>query len=93
MVPLAILPTLPHLCIVEQVPYQCKAAQKVWTLLKTIDFRIKGVEGMKLTDAMGLHFDGLDGRDDDMFENEGVGTSVSCRIHVRRFYDSNSYHH
>jgi hypothetical protein len=88
----AILPVSPHLSIVNQVLYQCHTAQNGWTPLKTIDFSVEGVEGMNLADAKELHFNGLDGRDEPAFESGRVGTSISCRIHVRGFYDSNFHH-
>lgn len=93
MVPPAIPLIPPHLCIIEQVPYQCDVAQNGWTCLKTIYFKVEGVEGIKLTEAMKLRFSGLEGRDDPMFMNNRVGTSVSCRISVRGFYDSNFHYH
>jgi len=56
-------------------------------------FKVEGTEGMELTDALNLRFNGLDDRDEPMFGDGGVGTSVSCRIHVRGFYNSNFHHH
>jgi len=88
-----ILSIPPHLRIVEQFLYQCDVEQKGWTPSETIDFRVKGVGGMKFTDAMNLRFDGPDDRHEPVFEDDGVGTSVSCRIHVRGFYNSNFYYH
>lgn len=83
----------PLLHMVEQVPYQCKSSQKGWTPLPSIDFKVKGVEGIKLTDAMNLCFDGPDDRDEKMFTDDRVGNSVLCRIDVRGFSDNNSRCH
>lgn len=93
MVPPAIPPTPLHLRIVEQVPYTYDVAQTGWTPLEAIDFKVKGVKGMRLTDAMNLRFDGPDERDELMFQSGGVGTSISCRIHVCGFDDSDFCYH
>ena len=86
-------PTAPPTCcdlhIVEQVPYKCEI-QKDWVPFPPIDFKVKGKKGMKLTDAMNLHFDGPDGRDDPMFTQEGIGNSILFRVQVRGFYGGNS---
>jgi len=74
---------------VEQDPYYCDTPQKGWIPLPPIDFKDKGKEGIKLTDAMNLRFDGPDGRDDPMFEDGDIGNSVTCRICVRGFCGSN----
>jgi len=73
-----------RLRVVEQVSYNYDVTQTGWTPLETIDFGVKGVKGMRLIDAVNLRFDGPDERDELMFQS-GVGTSVSCRIHVRGF--------
>ena len=80
--------TTPHthydLHIVRQVPYKCEI-QKDWVPLPAIHFRVKGKEGIKLIDAINLCFGGLDGRDDLMFTQGGIGNSVSCRLYVCGF--------
>ena len=83
MVPVNPLSTRPDLRLVEQNPYKCGNEQRDWESLASIDFRVLGVEGIRLTDAMNLRFSDLDGRDDPMFEDETIGNSVSCRIGVR----------
>ena len=93
MGPPAILFTRPRLRIVEQRPYQCKTSQKGCARLPSIYFKVEGLEGMKLTDAMNLLFNGPDDRDDLMFTNGGVGNSVSCRIDVRGFHVSYFHYH
>jgi hypothetical protein len=92
MVSPAILPVSPHLSIVNQVLYECDTAQNGWIPLKTIDFSVEGMEGMNLAGAKERLFNGLDSRDEPAFESGRVGTSVSCRNHVRGFYDSNFHH-
>ena len=87
------LSTPPLLRKIAQDPYKCENLQKGWTPLEPIDFTVNGKEGMRLADAMSRRFCGLDGRDDYMFGNGGLGTSVSCRIHVRGFYDSHFHYH
>ena len=74
----------------RQAPYRCETWQKGWTPLPSIHFKVKGMEGVKLTDAMGQSsgFSELDDRDDLMFTGGGVGNSVSCRINVCGFRDS-----
>ena len=52
---------------------------------------MKGREGIRLTDAMDPYFGGLDDRDDLMFAGDTVGTSVSCRNHVRVLYGGALY--
>ena len=76
--------------MIEQVPYKSEILQKGWTALPSIYFKVKGMEGVKLTDAMGQSsgFSELDDRDDLMFTGGGVGNSVSCRINVCGFRDS-----
>jgi len=83
----------PHLHI-EQVLYKPDIVQRGWAPLETIDFKMNGVEGMRLTDAMDRYVGGLDGRDEPMFQSGGgVGNSVSCRIHVGGLDDSNFCYH
>ena len=64
-----------------------------WTKLPDIVFRVGGVDGMKLTDAVNAYFNGPDGRDEFMFTNESIGSSFSCRIIVCSpcDYDFHSY--
>ena len=64
--------------------------QKDWVPFPPIDFVVKGNKGMKLTDAMNPRFDGPDGRDDLMFTQDGIGNSVSCRLHVCGFRGGDS---
>ena len=71
--------------MVGQVLYRCKTQQKGWAPLPSIEFRVQGEEGMSLTDALNIRFDGPDGRDDLMFTHDNIGNSVSCRIAVRGF--------
>ena len=61
----------------EQDPYHCEISQKGWIPLPPIDFKDKGKEGIRLTDAMNLRFDGPDNRDDPMFEDGNIGNSVT----------------
>jgi len=93
MAPPAILPTRPYLRRVEQVLYESESLQKNWTPLPPIEFKVKGVEGMNLVDAMNLRFDGPDDRDDPMFTDDSIGNSVSCRIDVRGFCHSSFCRH
>ena len=83
MAPVAYLPTRPDLRLMKQNTYRCGNEQKDWKPLPTIDFTVRGKEGICLTDAANLHFSDLDGRDDLMFRDTGIGNSVSCRIEVR----------
>ena len=81
--------------MVEQIPYKPENVQKGWTALPSIYFKVKGMGGVKLTDAMGQSsgFSDLDDRDDPMFTSGGVGSSVSCRINVCGFHDSYFNYH
>ena len=45
---------------------------------------------MKSIDAINPRFDGPDGRDDLMFTQDGIGISVSCRLHVCGFRGGDS---
>ena len=94
MTPPIPLPTRPHFHIVEQVPYRCGTLQNGWTALhESIEFKVKGLEGINLIDAMNERFDGPDGRDDNMFTDDRIGNSISCRIEVRGFCDSDFCYH
>jgi len=76
--------------MVEQFPYRCET-QNGWNPLPSIDFKVRGKEGMNLTDAANIaEFDGPDYRDDLMFTHGGIGNSISCRIEVREFSDGTS---
>lgn len=83
MVPPAVPSTPLHLLVVKQVQYEHEVTG--WIPLEAIDFKVKGVKGMRLVDAVNLRFNGPDERDELMFQSGGTGTSVSCRIHVRGF--------
>ena len=84
----SILRTRPDLRIVQRVPYRRKTPQKGWAPLPQIDFKVQDKEGIKLTDAVDLHFNGLDGRDDPMFTHESIGNFVQlCLMNVRGFCD------
>ena len=68
--------------VARQFRYRCVNPQGPWTQLPSIDFSVNRIEGIRLTDAMNLYFDGPDNRDDLMFTSESVKNTVSCRIHV-----------
>ena len=68
--------------VARQFQYRCANPQGPWTQLPSIDFSVNHIEGIRLTDAMNLYFDGPDNRDDLMFTSESVKNTVSCRIHV-----------
>ena len=92
MSPPAVLRTRQDLRMVMQDPYKPDIVQKGWIPLPSVAFDVNGVEGIKLTDAMKPRFNGPDGRDELMFTDGHVGNSVSCRIQVRGFYDSNFHY-
>ena len=83
--------TRPDLCKVEQVTYKCDFQQKKRIEHLPIDFRVQGKEGIKLADAVNLHFSNLEGRDDPMFTDQSIGNSVSCRMAVRGFCECSLY--
>ena len=66
----------------RQAVYECGSTQKNWTKLPDITFRVGGVDGIKLSDAMNPYFNGPDARDEPMFLNGNIGISVSCRLTV-----------
>jgi len=76
----ATLPTRPDLYIAEQIPYNHENPRGGWAPFHSIDFTVDGQEGIKLSDAMNLRFNGPDGRDQPMFTHESIGNSVSCRM-------------
>ena len=84
-IPPIIPPSRSNLHVVEQVLYRYRAQQKGWEPQPSIEFRVQGTEGIKLTDALNIRFNGPDGRDDLMFTHDSTGSSVSCRIAVRGF--------
>ena len=86
MAPVVSLPTRPDLRLVEQTMYRCGNEQKGWKPLPTIDFTVRGKEGIRLTDGANLHFSDLDGRDDPMFKDTGIGNSVSLEIEVCGYF-------
>ena len=71
--------------------YQFLDARPGWTPRPPIDFKVEGMKGLKLTDAMDLCFGGLDGHDDPIFVYDDVGDSITCRMDVRGFCDSRSH--
>ena len=77
------MPTRPDLRAVHQTKYQPGSAQTRWNVLSPVDFIVGGKEGIRLIDAMNLNFSHLDARDDHMFVEECIGSSVSLRIGVR----------
>ena len=85
--PPSFLPGRPELRKVQQEVYVSKNPQKEWIRLPDIDFRVGGVEGIRLTDAKDTYFDGPDDRDDLVFTGGDVGNSVSCRINVGVSHD------
>jgi len=87
IVPPVVLITGPDLRIVEQEPYRCESAQKGWDPLspRWIDFQADVLEGIRLTDAIDTRFGHPDDRDDPMFTDLAVGTSVSCRMEFKGY--------
>ena len=82
------IPGRPDLRVVRQVAYQSGSSRDLWSKLPNIDFRVRGLEGIRLTDALNVHSDELDQRDDLMFATSDVGTAISCRILVCALYNS-----
>ena len=85
--PPSFLPGRPELRRVQQDVYVSKNPQKEWIRLPDIDFRVGGIDGIRLTDAKDTRFDGPDDRDDLVFTSGDVGHSVSCRIAVGALHD------
>lgn len=74
------LPSRPELRPVPQVEYKDRKPRGKWVKLPDIDFRVKGKDGINLIDAKNERFDGPDDRDDLMFMDGNVGSSISCRM-------------
>jgi len=72
------LQTPTHLIMFPQTRYKC-AAQYNWEEVAPIEFG-----GIKLTNAANKAYLGLHGRDDKVFTYTGVGSSIACRLNVRR---------
>ena len=68
--------------MVEQNTYQCTTRGQHWDPLPSINFKVQDMEGINLTDAMNLRFNGLDNCDDPVFTHDCIGGSISCRISV-----------
>jgi hypothetical protein len=77
-------PTARRRIEIQQPPYVCGNRQLKWIQQGPVDFFVRGQPGIRLTDALDPHFSDLDRRHDMMFQYAGAGSSVSCRIHVRR---------
>ena len=71
-----------HLVRVPQKIYNVGRGQWNFKRSEPITFSVNGVAGINMRDALGKHYTGLDGRDDLMFQNENVGTAISCRFQV-----------
>ena len=69
-------PTRPVL--VPQTWYSPPNRQEDWDECAPIEFW-----GIKLTDAANEAYDGLQGADDKVFNYEGVGSAITCRLAVR----------
>lgn len=65
--------------MVPQRWYSCPTKQESWEEEAHIEFG-----GMKLTDAANRTYLDLDGHDDEVLNYRGVGSSISCRVNVRR---------
>jgi len=76
-----VLPRTRRRIKIEQPPYVCGNPQPGWVPQESIEFLVNGQPGIRLTDALNPAFPGLRGRDDEMFQYPGAGSSVSCRRH------------
>ena len=81
------LPTRPDFLVVPQITFESENVQN-WKCLPPIEFTVSpeegvNLEGINLDDALNQRFSGLNGRDDAMFTDENIGSSVSCRMKVR----------
>jgi len=56
-----------------------------WQKLPDIVFKVGGVDGIRLTEAMNLYFNGPDDRDQLMFTDGKFGSSFSCRIRFEEY--------
>jgi len=68
-----------HLIEVPQIWYRCPTKQDIWEKVPPIEF-----EGIKLTDAADPVYFGLQNHDDGVLGYKGVGSSITCRVNVRR---------
>jgi len=75
----AATPDPTHLIIVPQSRYECATKQDGWVKMAPIEFG-----GIKLTDAANKAYHGLHGCDDKVLDYKGVGSSIQCRLNVRR---------
>jgi hypothetical protein len=70
-----------HFITVPQTPYKSSNGQEDWEGFPSIEFG-----GIRLTDALNLTYPGLQGSEDAVLNYPGVGSSISCRINVRRVF-------
>ena len=68
-----------HFIKVPQEKYRCATDQGDWEEAAPIDFG-----GIKLTDAANKSYHGLHGHDDEVLDYNGVGSTILCRLTVRR---------
>ena len=61
--------------------------------LPPIEFRMDGMPGIRLFDALSIPFNGLDDCDDLMFADGGIGISFLCRIDVCGSYHGTFQYH
>lgn len=72
----------PDLLVVRQIKYGNPG--KIYTQLPDICFTVGNKEGIKLTDALDTSFNGLDSRDELMFDGD-TRSAISCRINFDGF--------
>ena len=75
-----------NLHAVLQIKYKCENIQEYWKPFPPMPFTVQGREGINLVDALNMGWAGLDGRDDAVFTQSGVGNSISLRMKVRSHY-------
>ena len=75
-----------NLHAVLQTKFKLGITQKDWKPFPPIPFTVQGREGINLVDALNRHWAGLDGRDDAVFTQDGVGNSIALRMKVRSHY-------